>query len=306
MFSFLWPVITKTTMKSSLLVGMVVLGFGLKMNAQASETTAPVKQEKFFSSAIAVGPSTFRDFATSPLFYRSSALSAQLAWTKAKEKFERKWSLRTSIASTKPVLPELEYIGPRSTALFSSSDIVYQQLRPWPRFNKGKWSYYLGGVAMSTLNFRINKALGNSAVGLEAFFNVMASGKVSYDLSHEKTGTRKFLWIEREKKPTRQALSFQLNIGLLNANYRQAYDYKSFPEVDGSNLNPFKLMLNSSAWAVNGTRFSSELEFKRYRTSGNAVSWSYVWDALSAPGQAHLFQMSAHRIQLTLHLNRAK
>jgi hypothetical protein len=273
---------------------------------QSSETTVPTSSGRVFSSSVAIGPVIFRDFATSPLFYKSSALSAQMAWGRSKEKYDRKWSLRSSIASTKAALPELEYSGPKSTALFSSSDIAYQQLRPWPRFNKGKWSYFLGGVAISTFNFRINKALGNSAVGLEAFFNAMASGKVNYDLSHEKTGTRKFLWMKREQKPTKQSLSLQFNVGLVNANYRQAYDYKSFPEVDGSNLNPFKLMVNSSAWAVNGTRFSSELEFRRQRPTGNAISWSYVWDAVSAPGREHLFQMAAHRIQFTLHFNRTK
>jgi hypothetical protein len=282
------------------------LAAAVQMNGQTKETTIPLEVTRFFFSSLAVGPATFRDFATSPLFYKSSALSGQIAWTKVKGRYERKWSLRTSIASAKPVLPELEFTGPKTSALFSSSDIAYQQLRPWPRFNKGKWSYYLGGMGISTLNFRTNQALGNSSVGIEAFFNVMAAGKVSYDLSHEKTGTRKFLWIKRELKPTTRALSLQFNIGLLNANYRQAYDYKGFPEVNGSKLNPFNLVLNSSAWAVNGTRFSSELEFRRYQTGGNAVSWSYVWDALSAPGREHLFQMSAHRIQLTLHFNRKK
>ena len=293
-------------MKTKVILLAVLWMIASQFKGQSSETNLSTSGGRVFSSSVAIGPTTCRDFATSPLFYKSSALSAQLAWTKSKEKFERKWSLRTSIASTKPVLPELEYTGPRSTALFSSSDIAYQQLRPWPRFNKGKWSYFLGGVGMSTFNFRLNKSLGNSAAGIEAFFNLMAAAKASYDLSHEKTGTRKWLWKQREIKPTKRSLSLQFNAGLLNANFRQAYDYKSFPEVDGSNLNPFKLALNSSAWAVNGTRFSSELEFRRQQAGGNAVSWSYVWDALSAPGQEHLFQMSAHRIQLTLHFNRAK
>ena len=291
-------------MKSILMVFSLVAA--LQLHGQTTETTIPVEVTRVFSSSLAAGPSTFRDFATSPLFYKSSALSGQIAWTKSKEKCERKWSMRSSIASTKPILPELEIPAAKTKALFSSSDIAYQNLRPWPRFNKGKWSYYLGGVGMSTLNFRMNQALGNSAVGIEAFFNAMAAAKMSYDLSHEKTGTRKLLWMKREVKPTTRALSLQFNIGLLNANYRQAYDYKGFPEVNGAKLNPFNLVLNSSAWAVNGTRFSSELEFRRYQSGGNAVSWSYVWDALSAPGREHLFQMSAHRIQLTLHFNRKK
>jgi hypothetical protein len=291
-------------MKSILMV--FSLTASLQLNGQATETTLPVVATRFFSSSLAVGPATFRDFATSPLFYNGSALSGQIAWTKVKDRYERKWSMRSSIASAKPLLPELENPAQKASALFSTSDIAYQQLRPWSRFNKGKWSYYLGGVGISTLNFRTNQALGNSSVGIEAFFNAMASGKVNYDLSHEKTGTRKFLWMKREVKPTTRALSLQFNIGLLNANYRQAYDYKGFPEVNGSKLNPFNLVLNSSGWAFNGTRFSSELEFRRYQAGGNAVSWSYVWDALSATGREHLFQMSAHRIQLTLHFNRKK
>jgi len=291
-------------MKSILMV--FSLAAALQLHGQTKETTIPLEVTRFFSSSLAVGPATFRDYATSPLFYKGSALSGQIAWTKVKDRYERKWSMRCSFAPTKPLLPELENPAQKVSALFSTLDIAYQQLRPWPRFNKGKWSYYLGGVGMSTLNFRANKALGNSAVGIEAFFNAMAAGKVSYDLSHEKTGTRKFLWIKRELKPTTRSLSLQFNIGLLNANYRQAYDYKGFPEVNGAKLNPLNLVLNSSAWAVNGTRFSSELEFRRYQVGGNAVSWSYVWDALSAPGREHLFQMSAHRIQLTLHFNRKK
>ena len=260
---------------------------------------------KYFSSSFAVGPVVYRDFATSPLFYGGSALSLNLGWTKAQKKGQRQWNVRTSIASANARVPETEFKQSKYSSIFSSSDISYQFLAPTPKLNRGKWAFHAGGVWMNTFNFHLNQSLGNSAAGIEAFIHLMGSGKVTYDMSHQKTGTRKVLFFfHREQHPQRQFLSFQLNAGILNWNYRPDYAYKELPEVDGTKLNPFKLVTNGSAWALNGYRVGTQLNFIRTKESGNAVEWSYLWDVLSAPGRADKFQMAAHRIQCTLYFNR--
>lgn len=263
------------------------------------------KPTRYFISAYGTGNSIYRDFATSPLFYRGPLISLQMAWRSERMNSKREWWLMTNFSPTAAQLPENLTYETKASAMFSSSSFAYSYLHHLPKLKRGKFSFAAGGMWINSFNFRVNQSLGNSAVGLEFFSNIMASGAVQFDASHAKSGRRyilKYLYYTRH--PRNQHFSFQFNAGLLNWNYRPGYAYKELPELDGSKSNPLTQLLSGFDWKLNGFRFGSELGFTRFKQNGNAVKWSYCWDILHAPGRFEPFQMAMHRIQLSLMFNR--
>lgn len=263
------------------------------------------KPTRYFLSSYGTGNAIYRDFATSPLFYRGPLMSLQMAWQKHRSQSTREWALQTNFSPAQAQLSDEQTYKTKSTSVFSSSSLVYSYLHQLSKLTKGKFTFAAGGMWFNTFNFRLNQSLGNNAVGMEFFSNIMASGRVTYDASHSKSGRRYFLkYLYFTRQPRNQRLSFQLNAGLLNWNYRPGYAYKELPELDGSKTNPFALVLSGFDWKLNGYRFGSELGFIRFKQNGNAVKWAYCWDILHAPGRFEAFQMAMHRIQFSLFFNR--
>ncbi len=247
----------------------------------------------------------YRDLATSPLFYSGPGLDLSLAWHREKSKGEKTFLLATSFGIPNAQMASNTGFAVKSSAMFSHSTLSYSHLHNISKWNKGKWKFWAGGNLTNSFNVRMNKSLGNNAVGIEAFVNLMASFKVGYDLSHERSGTRKILFIfDREISPKKQFAHFKLNAGLLNWNYRPGYAYKEMPELDGTKTNPFQFAFAGYDWSRNGYRLGTELSFTKFNVSGNAVQWAYLWDAIHAPGRFEPFQMAMHRIKFTLFFNR--
>jgi len=263
------------------------------------------KPTRYFISSYGSGNSIYRDFATSPLFYRGPLFSVQMAWQSNRIKSMRQWTFLTNFSPTSVQLADDQSYKTKAGGVFSSSSIGYNYMRPLSQLTRGKFSFAAGGMWLNTFNFRLNQALGNNAVGIEFFSNIMASGSVKYDASHDKSGRRYILkYLYYTRKPRNQHFSLQFNAGLLNWNYRPGYAYKELPELDGSKTNPLTLVLSGFDWKLNGYRFGSELSFTRFKQNGNAVKWSYCWDVLHAPGRFEPFQMAMHRFQLSLLFNR--
>jgi hypothetical protein len=291
----------------SLALGVQATGMSQsKPKSEPNESEKPVfVPTRYFVTSYGSGNAGFRDFATSPLFYRGSMMSLQMAWHKKRLQSMREWSLETSFSATSAQLPEEQTYEPISSAVFSSSSLSYTYMQHLPKLDKGKFTFAAGGIWLNTFNFRMNQSLGNNAVGLEFFSNIMAAGSVHYDASHAKSGRRYYLKnLYYTRHPRNQRLSFQFNAGLLNWNYRPGYAYKELPELDGSKTNPFALVLSGFDWKLNGYRFGSEFSFTRFKQNGNAVKWSYSWDILHAPGRFDSFQMAMHRIRFSLLFNR--
>lgn len=263
------------------------------------------KPTRYFISSYGSGNSIYRDFATSPLFYRGPLFSVQMAWQSNRINSMRQWTFLTNFSPTSVQLADDQSYKTKAGGVFSSSSIGYNYMRPLSQLTRGKFSFAAGGMWLNTFNFRLNQALGNNAVGIEFFSNIMASGSVKYDASHDKSGRRYILkYLYYTRKPRNQHFSLQFNAGLLNWNYRPGYAYKELPELDGSKTNPLTLVLSGFDWKLNGYRFGSELSFTRFKQNGNAVKWSYCWDVLHAPGRFEPFQMAMHRFQLSLLFNR--
>jgi hypothetical protein len=232
-------------------------------------------------------------------------MDISLAWHRETSRAERTFLMASCFSAPNAQMANDQEFAVKAGALFSHSTLSYSHLRNISRWNKGKWKFWAGGSWTNSFNFRSNKSLGNNAVGFEAFINLMASFKVGYDLSHQRSGTRKFLFVfNREISPKKQNAHFRFDAGLLNWNYRPGYAYKVMPELDGTKTNPLQFAFAGYDWSRNGYRFGTELSFTRYKESGNAVQWAYLWDVVHAPGRFEPFQMAVHRLRLTLYFNR--
>ena len=293
--------------KKSLLIILSCLSFCLAIG-QNSETNNEINllgvKQRFYAPALGYSQISFRDFATSPLIYSGVGTSAQLGWTKWKGRTERKLEVSLIVGFTKALVPESNTFQTNTSARIFNGNIYYDYLVQMPKFSKGKYTVKVGGAFQTTGNFRTNKSLNNNSVGIEAFSNFMFSLYGSKDISRLTEKNKRFLFIKRNLKPCSRSISFQLNTGILNFNYRPGYAYNGMSELDGSKTNPLTYLLDKYQWSLNGIRIGTRIEFTKKRASGNMQKWAYLWDFVSAPGMFESFQMGSHRIQYSIMINR--
>ncbi len=236
----------------------------------------------------------FRDFTTSPLFYKGFGLDLQSAWLKRSEEFEHQFEIGLSFNRMSADIPESSFIQPSAVSFLGQLNIRYVQLRTIDILPDTKYNFKAGGSVQSTQNVRINNQLQNNLLGLENFSNLMASGQVTRDISRKRT---------RELK---RKLRFQFNAGILNFNYRPGYAYTYDSEINGLETNPVNWIFSDYSWSLNGWRFSTELEYITFLPNGNIRSWAYVWDAMNAPGRYEAFQMASHQIRYSIYFHTKK
>ena len=279
------------------------LGFAHLENDSAKFEQKP-SRKSYFLSGIGFSSVRYRDFATSPLFYRGPGLNFNIGWKWQEEKWEQILGPELTIAWSSAAAPSSQYFQTSTTAIFSSLSLYYHYLRKIDKLCWGKQETKLGGALLLTGNLRYNSDLGNNSLGIELITNLMFSAKISRDLSRRAEKDFHLWFIKRTLKPVERHVSFQMNIGLLNMNYRPGYAYVYDAEINGSNTSLFKYNFADYAWKINGWRLGTMIEFHKFRKSGNARKWAYVWEAAHVPGRFEPFQMASHRIQLTLMINR--
>jgi hypothetical protein len=275
---------------------------------QISETQNEINllgvKQRFYAPALGYSQITFRDFATSPLIYSGVGASAQLGWIKLKGRTERKLEFFLIMGFSNTQAPESKTFQTKNKARIFNGNVYYDYLVNLPKFSKGKYTLNAGGAFQTSANFRTNTSLNNNSTGIEAFSNFMLALKCSKDVSRSKEKIERFLFIKRNLKPCERSLSFQLNTGILNFNYRPGYAYNGMSELDGSKTNPFSYLLDKYQWSFNGVRVGTRIEFTKKRASGNIQKWAYLWDFISAPGMYESFKMASHRIQYSIMINR--
>lgn len=260
----------------------------------------------YFTPSVSFLRSTYRDFATSPLFNSGYGLNFGLGWIKEMEKWENVYETDVNLAYMKAKAPGSSFFETSVKAYFISVQIYDHYLRKTEKFSNEKYDIKLGGALASNLNTRINPSLQNNTLGIEALINFMFSAKVTKDISRKKEKIQNWILFKRTVYPVKRNLSFQLNAGLVNMNYRPGYIYTERGELNGMETGLFRYYFSGYKWTVNGWRFGTRLEFATFRPNGNGHKWSYLWDAAHAPGRFEPFQMASHRIQYTLMFNYSK
>ena len=240
--------------------------------------------------------SVFRDFATSPLFYRGGPTQYSLAWAKEEGKHDRRLLLKYQSGNFKP-----ENESVKTQSLAHSLNIQYSRL--WHIGTWKKTDVRVGGMMDLSGNLRVNPALQNNAGGLEIFNTLFASARISQDVSRLEEKKTKILWlIPWRKVPRRRTLSFQLNAALMNNNYRNGYIYSNQANI----TNKPNIVYNYKFNAFSGYRLNTALEYSIFLSNGNAIRYSWYWDALQSGEEFNRFEMGQHAFQLAFLFNMPK
>ena len=248
----------------------------------------------------------YRDFATSPLFYRGYGLNLHSSWSKRSTQRERHFDIGMGANALNAKIPESDFLQAFTAAFLLQFNASYSQLFELKKYSTEKNNIKVGGVFRTTQNYRVNPGLFNNALGLENSSSLMASGQIIRNISRNTSKELNLGLFKPTLKPVTRDLRFQLNAGLLNFNYRPGYAYSYEGEIIGTETLPLSWVLSNYAWSLNGFRLNTEIELIKYASNGNAKSWSYVWEALSMPGRYESFQMASHQIRYRIFLHTKK
>ncbi len=261
------------------------------------------ENDKFFMSSIGANLTTFRDFATSPLFYTGPGISLGLGQLWLADDRETTWMTDLNLAATRSQPPESSYFPTNSRAWFANGRIYTHHLRRIEKFSIGQTQFMAGGAFVADFNGRLNEGLGNAAGGIEALVNLMAVAKLHRDVSRKEAKTLNFWLFKPTYKPAKRSLDFRLNVGMVNLNYRPGYAFLNDTELDGVSEPGLDWLLSDYAWKLNGWRLGTCLDYTVFKNAYHALRLSYQWDAVHAPGRFEAFQMAAHTLRFTLLFN---
>lgn len=230
------------------------------------------------------GYSYFRDFATAPLFYYGIAGNLSLHYERNHQDVESRFGI-SGIYGAYGFNVNRETAGSNLLAL----NLDYSRLYRIKSLSEERWHVKVGGMALFTANFRNNPDLQNAAFGLEFIYNLMASAKVVVDASRRKAKSGKFLFIKYDWKPRRRYFTYQLNVGLMNAHYRNGYAY-----VDQSGLIDQPALFNDYENTLfQGIRLNSKMSYTIFLNQLNAVRISFLWDAYTTGEEGDSFEMAS-------------
>lgn len=232
----------------------------------------------------------FRDFATSPVFYHG--FSGDFAFSRLVESENREsrqgFLIGYGLTSTLNTLSN-------SNASFGYLDIIHTELYKIPLNLPDYLNLKAGGHLKLTGNNRQNASLRNNSLGMEAVGTLFASAKLGVDVSRKKRKQYDLKLFNFNLLPRKRVLSFQLNIAVLNATYRNGYVYMEH----GSILDDYDYFENHKIRLFNGYRLSSALEYKISLKNGNAFKFSYWWDAYHSGNKTDKLEVARHHLMLS-------
>jgi len=240
---------------------------------------------------LGLGSGKFRDFATSPLFYSGAQTGINLSVKLEKETHETYYGLNYSLGNYSNITG-----SSYTSSLVHALGLYYQRLIVLKQLSNSKWKYKAGGQLNMVGTYRYNPSLQNNAVGMEVVNTLFLSGKVDRDVSRTVVKDKKFLFIKYRVNPRLRSLSFQLNVGVINNNYRNGYAY-----IDQSSVvnNPKAFGGYEYHW-FEGFRMSSSLNYTIHLHNSNAVQVSYLWDALHTGGETNRYEMGIHTVRFSI------
>ncbi|GCD80751.1 hypothetical protein [Schleiferia thermophila] len=258
----------------------------------------------YFSGQMAFSLATFRDFATSPLFYNGPGLSVSTNALYRSGRTDERLELSFGIFSTFASVPNSDVLQSGGFSVFNTINLYYHHLFFIRKISNDQFRIKVGPAFNSTQNIRVNQGLFNNALGLENIANLMIAASLVRDFSRLKDKKLNFYLFKFMLPARRRELHVQINSGILNFNYRPGYAYAYDGEIIGTETSPLNWALQNYRWNMNGWRLQTRLEWLWYLYNGNAFSLFYHWDAAHAPGQFEAFQMAVHRMGFSYYFER--
>jgi len=238
--------------------------------AQERNKEAIIEEEDTFEEVrkfrelggVGLGVVSFRDLATSPLIYRGPAIGLKLAKTKLFSNKEHKFGVDVFLGSA---FASVE--GETSAGFIINTDLNFSRLYTLKPLSFKGWQSKVGGAVSVLFVNRFNPDLRNNSVGFEFFPTLFGSYKLSKDFTRH-------LPFRKKKGPRNQHISLRLDVGLINANFRNGFAYTFHsPFYNGSNL-----FENHELNWFSGIRIRSIVDYILYsKNTKNAIKVSYNW-----------------------------
>lgn len=232
----------------------------------------------------------YRDFATSPLFYQG--IAPDFGFYRLKSDPSRESNMGFTIGygevtnhnNKENITATIGYLSIHHSEL-------YQILRDMPE----TWNIKVGAHLTLTGNYRLNRSFNNNDVGVEGIGTLMASGKITRDISRKKSKTWDLKYLKWHFFPRKRTLSWQINTALINSSYRNGYAYMEHSSVQ----NDYDYFDEHELHIFSGYRLSSSLTYAIFLKNKNAIAISYHWDAYKT-GKKDFEQLEMARHQLAL------
>ena len=265
-------------MKKFVLV-LLLLSKVLHIYAQTNDNQPDLKHARpaFLDISVGVQYATFRDFATSPLFYQGRPIYLALAHLDLDAK--RESSFRSSYSFG-------NFENERSVSKVQTFAINYLELFELRSWSSPEWNIKVGGQLNSTANIRNNEALGNNSDGFEVISTLFGSAKCTWNRNNQ------------PKHPYGN-LAFSLHLGVLNTAYRNGFIYTRQSPL----LNQDEITDGYEFQWFSGFRMCTALDYTLQLSNGNAVQLSYGWDAYHTSGNYAPLEMATHLLTFTLLFN---
>lgn len=243
----------------------------------------------YINIGLGLNGSKFRDFATSPLFYKGTAKTISISRLRADDKRESEFGSSYSFGEYRSSVNNNKTVSNVNT--FS---LYYSQLYGISSLSSNGWNVKVGALFNTTSNLRQNENLYNNGVGIEMFSTLFGSVKITRDISkYTNFGLFKL-------KPLKRTLSFRANIGLMNNTLRNGYAYTGQEGI----INDENFLKSYKFNAFSGARFSTALAYTTYLKNNNGIRLSYEWDAYKTGGSLDKFEMSNHTFKIALLFNK--
>jgi hypothetical protein len=239
-----------------------------------------------------INSSKFRDMATSPLFYEGAGVTSNIGRQKAIKNRVSEIGMGTIQGAYIAKVGKQE-----ATSTFNRVEFYYSQLFNVSRFSNESWKLQAGGYFSLFGNIRENPDLLNNALGVELIQTLFGSVKVSHDISRESLIQKHLLFLHYKLKPKNRDLSYRVNVGLMNSDYRNGYVYLNqswLLEKEG------KVFDNYQFHAFSGLRMGTELNYTRYLTSGNAIRWTMASDLYRTGANPDRLEVAHYILKFTL------
>lgn len=281
------------------------VGFGQRISFR--DSVPDNIESNYLALHFGLGTMTMRDQSLSPLFYTgvAASLGADYEWYKPKWYHDVNLQLNYGLLTADAPSSNL----PNSTTLTHLIALELSTTNLWktPCFKNKKWLFEIGGAFKFDPQMRINPSLFNNSFTGNLFMNVMASGKIIWDFSRNKSYYKiKKSGKKKAKTARQQKLSFQLDVGLLNFNYTPGYTNIYEPSYDGTIGTTAKSYFSQYNFRINGWRIDFTLQFLQFYSTGNGHKIALVWSAMHTPGVYNPLDYGTVQLQYSFMINQKR
>ncbi len=274
-----------------LCLGTLNTTFAESNSAETDSADAKPKRPIWVGISLGNNISSFRDFATSPLFYKGTAKTIGVFVDRPSDKKDMYIQARYSAGTYKQ--KDSDYDVPPFSKLKSAS-VTYTMLWKVNPISSDKLNIKIGGTFDAWGDLRINKSLQNNQLGTEIFATFFLSAKASHLINITET---KKIWFLKFKPRYRNTF-FQLNLPVMNNTFRNGYIYTSTAGLDGNQNGGF--FKGHEFRAFSGLRLSTRLMYEQAIFNYNLLRFTYDWDMLLTSKKYDQFQMANHLFLVSL------